>query len=704
MSIAENTPNSSEPVPRQLPSPVRDFVGRSGPLAALDTCIRTPDAARVMTVDGAAGVGKTTLAVYWAHQVQDAFPNGTLFANLRGYGPNTPAEPACVLASFVRALGVAEERVPADVDVLIGLYRSLLAGRRMLIMLDNAASADQVRPLLPGAPGCVTLVTSRTTLAGLIITEVANRIALDLFSADESEELLHGMIGNDRFAAEPGAAGELVRLCAGLPLAVRVAASRVALRRHTSIAELVADIAPPDARLDMLSGTDDSSAVRAVLDWSYLRLPLEPARTFRRLGLHPFPEFGVPAAAALTGLDPATVYRELDALADVHLVEPVGHKRYRIHDLLHVYAADRAMSDDTPAARDQALAATVTWYAQTAETADRLMFPAQPALPTDIGTPVHPVRLADRAQAWSWLTSECDTLLALLKYAAEHEMTVPTIALAAVMRFLAMRPRAMWSSRLAAESLGLLAAEASGDRTAEAVFRSTRADTHQMMGHWIESDIDLDRLTALAQELDAPELYCEALCGKGRNRKLQHRDAEARLYYQQALPLVRATGNRHIEAVVECNLSQISTRLGHHQDALAHARRELVIRRECGDLVGEAYALHNMAVAEQGLGNHLMAIDLGEQACALFRATTATEQFLTEVLETMAISLENNGEHARAGECRLEARTILAELGGRQTELPSDREDHPVGFQATATLAVHDRATPANDTRRRRRG
>jgi hypothetical protein len=493
--------------------------------------------------------------VYWAHRVQDAFPDGTLFANLRGHGPSAPLDPACVLASFLRALGMAEERVPADLDVLVGLYRSLVAGRRMLILLDNAGSADQVRPLLPGAPGCVTVVTSRAMLTGLVVAEAAHRVALDLFTRHEATDLVRGVVGADRVAAEPDAAVELVRLCAGLPLAVRVAASRVAVRRHISIADVVEDIAHPRTRLDGLSGVDDSTAVRVVLDWSYTALPAEQSRVFRLLGLHPLPEFGVHAAAALADLDLNRAHRILEALVDVHMLEPVGSRRYRCHDLLHVYAADRAELDDSPGERRSALEMMVTWYAQTATAADRLVFPANPALSVDLGAPIRPIRLADRDQAWSWLTTESDAVLAALRYAAKHRMTAATLALAAATRFLAMRPRAMWHHRLTAETHGLLAAEDSGDRTAEAVFRGSRADTHQMMGHWAQSDADLDRLAELAQELDDPLLGSEALCGMGRNRKLQHRYTEAQRYYQQALPLVRGAGSRYVEAVVECNLS-----------------------------------------------------------------------------------------------------------------------------------------------------
>ncbi|MEU4249008.1 SEFIR domain-containing protein [Amycolatopsis sp. NPDC026612] len=673
-------------VPRQLPLAVRDFVGRKKPLAALDaaTAVAAPG---VVIVDGAAGVGKTAMTVYWAHTRQDQFPDGILFVNLRGHGPSAPLEPARALVSFLYSLGVAEERMPHGLDVLVGLYRSLVAGRRMLILLDDAASAGQVRPLLPGAPDCVTIVTSRAMMTGLVVGEAARRIALDLFTLREAILLVSEVVGAERVAAEPDSAADLARLCAKLPLAVRVAASRVAVNRHTTLADVVADIACPRARLDRLSGADDSTAVRVVLDWSCARLSAEQALVFRRLGLHPVPEFGVSAAAALTGLNPDRVRRNLEVLAEVHLLEHVGRGRYRFHCLLHVHANERAEAEDTSADRDRALAAMVTWYTQAAATADRLVFPGQPAAPGGSGAEI---TLTTRDEAWSWLVTECDVLLAALEYADDHDMAAAAVALGGAMRFLALRPSVLWGARLAAETRGLRAARAAADLAAEAALCGSRADTHQMMGHWAESDADLERLVVLAGELDEPAMRAEALCGMGRNRKLQHRYAEAQWYYQQALPLTRDCGGGRVEAVVECNLGQLSARLGRPGDALGHAERELALRQECGDVMGEAYALHNMVIAEQGLGDHHTAIALGHRAQLLYRATAATERFLADVLETTAISLDCTGDRETARRCLREAARIRDEHGDPRADFLSKREDD------TALAAVfRERQPPA---------
>jgi tetratricopeptide (TPR) repeat protein len=275
--------------------------------------------------------------------------------------------------------------------------------------------------------------------------------------------------------------------------------------------------------------------------------------------------------------------------------------------------------------------------------------------------------LTNRAQAWQWLTTERDTLLEAVRLAAEHHMPTATIALAAAARFLAMQPRAVWKSRLAAESHGLLAARLSANRVAEAALRASRADTYQMIGQWTESDTDLQRLLELAHQLNDSALRGEALCGLGRNHKLQHHYIEAIRHYQKALPLVRGTSSAYVEAVAECNLSQIYARLGQHQKALRHARRELVLRQACGESVGEAYALHNLAVAQQGLGNHQAAIQLGERARALYEVSEATQQYLAGVLDTVAISLNHTGDHLRARHYHREAAIIRAECGASRS-------------------------------------
>ncbi|MGW4116927.1 tetratricopeptide repeat protein, partial [Actinosynnema sp. NPDC004786] len=463
---------------------------------------------------------------------------------------------------------------------------------------------------------------------------------------------------------------ELVRLCARLPLAVRVAASRVAARPHIAVADVVADLVDEQDGLDALSATgDDRSAVRTVFDWSYTRLSAEHARTFRRLGLHPGTEFGVHAVAALTGLDRKTASRHLEVLADLHLVEPVARGRYRLHDLLHAYAADRARVDDTAEDRAEAVTAVVGWYARTAIEADRWIFAAHPSPDLGLGDAPEPMGLADRGQALAWLTAEHVTLEAVQQQAGGHGAYREVMAVALAMRFLVFRSRVLWPVRMRAESRGIDAARACGDRQVEAVLLLRRGDTLQKMGEWDASDTDLHVALALTDDLGESSLYGRALACLGHNRVLQQRFTDAEPYYRRALPLVRGLPSIYFEANAHGNLALITTRLGRHREALDHAERELVLRRTIGVTEGVAYALHNVAAARQGLEQHQAAIDLCQQALALFRTEAGDEGFVATTLQTLATSLQRVGEHDSAARCLAEAVTILTDLDDPHADL-----------------------------------
>lgn len=333
------------PVPAQLPADVAGFTGRDALLARLDAMLSTgesPTATAVViaAVTGAAGVGKTALAVHWAHRVRDRFGDGQLYADLRGYAERPPVRPAAALARFLRALGVSHSEIPSDVDEAGALYRSRLAGRRFLVLLDNAHTHEQVRPLLPGSPGCLAIVTSRDQLAGLVARDGATVLRLDPLSGEEAGALLPHLLGPDRIAAEPAAAVELARLCGNLPLALRIAAANLSAHPHTTIAAYTERLRTD--RLGALAVPGDGSvSIRAALDPSYAALPADARRLFRLLGLHPGPDLTAPAAAALAGTDDATAQRLLDRLVAAHLVQEHAERRYSLPDLLRSYAADR---------------------------------------------------------------------------------------------------------------------------------------------------------------------------------------------------------------------------------------------------------------------------------------------------------------------------------------------------------------------------
>ncbi|HET9137907.1 ATP-binding protein [Actinophytocola sp.] len=666
------------PVPRQLPPTLRDFTGRADQLAALDALLPAIPAdgsgdVVIVALDGAAGVGKTTLAVQWAHRVQHRFPDGTLFTDLRGHGPSAPLAPGLVLASFLHALGVPDSRTSADLDTQVGTYRSVLAGRRVLIVLDNAAMPAQVRPLLPAAAGSMVVVTSRVDLTGLVVAEAAHRMVVDLFTQAEAETLIRKVVGAELAAAQPDAVADLIAACAGLPLALRVACTRIS-SRSSGIAELVAGLSDAQGRLAALSSTgDDRSAVRTVFDWSYSRLPAEFARTFRRLGLHVGPGLSVHAGAALAGVDPATAGRHLEALADIHLIARAGPDRYRLHELLFAYAGHRAELDDAGATRRQAVVNLLTWYARTAQTADRLIFPGLGYVDAELDPAGSDVSLASRSQALAWMNAERDNLMAALRVAIHHQAHQVAICLAGTARFLTLGGPAFWDLRLEAESLGLAAAQASGNLSMAAFLRGFRGDTLADLGRLGEAEAEFDTMLGLARDLNDLARQRTALIGLGQVRLRSNEYLAARSHFQQALTLARSTGDARAEAVVRCNLSRISVHLGQFDSALEHAQQELVLRRQAGDRVGEAYALQDLAAAQQGLHDHEAAIDLLESAIELYRHLDGTELYAALALQAAAASFEQTGDLSRAASCLREASALLTQLGHPQADVVHTR-------------------------------
>lgn len=341
-------------VPEQLPADVSGFTGRIGELAELDRIVA---GSALLCVTGTAGVGKTALVVRWAHMVRDEFPDGRLYLNLRGYDPNEPTDPADALATLLKVLSPGDSPAPLDLEERAARYRTAIAGRRMLIVLDNAATADQVRPLLPGTASCVVVVTSRDSLAGLVATHGARRIVLDLLPQPEAVALLRRLAG-PRIDTEPNLATALADLCARLPLALRVVAELVAFRPTATLSTLVSELRPR-GRLDLLSGEGDQrAAVRAVFSWSLRHLSDPVAQTFILLGLHPGAHFDSHAVAALAGRDRDEAGCILDALTRAHLIHQIGNDRFAMHDLLRRYAADVATGSRScrrPADPDAAL-------------------------------------------------------------------------------------------------------------------------------------------------------------------------------------------------------------------------------------------------------------------------------------------------------------------------------------------------------------
>ncbi|WP_328608439.1 tetratricopeptide repeat protein [Amycolatopsis sp. NBC_00345] len=660
-------------VPRQLPSAVRDFTGRAEHLAALDTQLPSQSdagdgrasAVVISAVDGTAGIGKTALALFWAHRVQHRFPDGTLHVNLRGYGPGAPATPGEVLEQFLRTLDVPPQRIPADVEGQSALFRSSMAGRRMLLVLDNANHPDQIRPLLPGAAGCMVLATSRASLTGLVVTEAAYRLTLDLLTSPEAHNLVTSVIGAGRAAAEPGAVDELVRLCARLPLALRIAASRIATHPHTTVADIVSELADDHARLDALShGGDERAAVRAVFDWSYRRLPAEQARLFRRLGLHAGPEMSVQVAAATAGLDLPVARRLLDALADSHLIESVARDRYRFHDLLHAYAAERAEHDDAAEDRDHVHRTLLEWYAHHGREAHRVILSdsADWHAAAAVDTHARPeITFSGPDDAWTWVTFETANVIATLRAAAPYGSSQLVMLLADI----SVGPLllgARWADAFDACRLGLATARRIGDRTSEYHLLQRLGMTHRNVAQWQEAVDAFQEALVLARELGDPWLQAENLGQLGLTCAERGEYAEAGEYLRAALPLSPGAQQGNLESHIEFTLSAVCTGLGDYEEALRHAERSLELLRQSGSRDVEAYVLHHMAKAKQGLGAHAEAIELCERAL-IIETRHRDPRNHAFILDTLGTSLAYIGETARAIAYWREALAILDEFG-----------------------------------------
>jgi tetratricopeptide (TPR) repeat protein len=588
---------SGRPVPAQLPGDVDAFTGRAAELAELDRMLATAhgqpgqgaaeaSAVVISAVSGTAGVGKTALAVHWARRVAAVFPDGQLYVNLRGYDPDQPVRPADALAGFLRALGMAEEDIPPEPEERAAAYRSLLHGRRTLVVLDNAGGVEQVRPLLPGSPGCLVVVTSRDSLAGLVARHGVQRLDLDTLPLRDAAALLRALIGA-RVDAEPSATATLAAQCARLPLALRVAAELAAARPDDSLHDLAGQLADERRRLDLLdAGGDVRTAVRGVFSWSYRHLGDDAARAFRLLGLHPGADFDAHAAAALAATTLEQARDFLHLLARAHLVRPVSRSRYGMHDLLRAYARQLASAED----RQAALTSLFDYYLGTAAAAMDTLVPGErhhrPAIPATV-TPV-PV-LTSRARARGWLDEQRATFVAIAAYTAEHDWPGHTTGLAAtVYRYL--ETGGHYADAAAIHSHARRAARRAGDRAAEAT-----ALTNLGIVSWRQ--------------------------GRYRQAAGQHR---------QALTVSVAIGDRTGEAIALNNLGAVYERQGRYEEAAGRHREALALFREMGDRAGESEALN-------GVGETLLATGRPAEARVQHAAALA-----------LASQIGDTYEHARA--------------------------------------------------------
>ncbi|MDT0548881.1 ATP-binding protein [Streptomyces lonegramiae] len=573
----------------------------------------------VYVIAGTAGVGKTSLALHWAHQAARSFPDGQLYVNLRGYDPGSPVTAHEALNRFLAALGVPARAIPRDEEAAAALYRSLLAERRMLIVLDNAATAAQVRPLLPGTAGCLVIVTSRSRLSGLSVRDGARRLTLGMLDEPDAVELLSVVSADYRTEDDGQKLAELAQLCARLPLALRIAAERAASRPWMHLDDLIRDLRDESSLWEALSVGDEpeADAVRTVFAWSYRALTAEAATLFRLLGLHPGPAFGVPAAAAIAGLSTAQAHRLLDSLAGAHLLEQTAPDRYEFHDLLRAYATDQAQYEEAPETRAAAVRRILTWYVHAADAAQGWINPGEariPLSPLDAG--ITALTFDSYEQAMSWYELESANLMAVAREAEAAGLDEIAWQLAAVLRGIHMllNPFEDW---LAMGHIGLRAARRLGDRGTEAeILESLGMACTQ--SHRLSEAADFHE-AALAIRRERGDRLGEALSlnDVGLIRLRERRLSDARIGFDEALTLFREIGAPQWEAVALANSAEVAYELGAADQArdLAQSALEMFRALDNKGSQGNVLRLLSAACLEQGepqeaLGYARQAVDI----------------------------------------------------------------------------------------------
>jgi tetratricopeptide (TPR) repeat protein len=638
-------------VPRQLPIDVFAFTGRTTDLETLTTLVEARRSAAVISaVAGTAGVGKTALAVRWAHQVADRFPDGQLYIDLRGYGPEPPVAPGDALAGFLRALGVEAADIPAELAERSARFRTAVADRRLFVLLDNAFGTEQVRPLLPGAPGCFVVVTSRDAMPGLVVRDGAHRIDLDVLPPADAFALLRSIIG-PRVDADPGAAYELAERCARLPLALRIAGELATARPGLSLAGLVAELRD-DRRLDLLDVADDPrTAIRSVFSWSYHHLSPASARTFRFLGLHPGTTIDGYATAALVSADEPTARASLADLQRAHLVSPMS----TLHDLLRSYAVELV-----PAEADRCAGRTrlFDYYVAAATAAVRLVHPHE-----NVGTSAFAGEMPEFGgpdAAMRWLDGERPNLVAVAKYAAEHGWPRHAVDLSRVLwRYLEVGGH--YQEALAIHTSAVEAAPPGHYGHATALVNL--GTIHWWLGNHGEARDYLERSLAAADP-DGKALAAARL-GLVYERLGRYQDAIDQM--ENALAIHRRNGDRHGQGVQLINLGTILRRLGALADAADYDRQGARLFADLGERRLEGYALGNLGAVCSLLGRHDEALGHLERALAYCRET-GDRGGEGSALATIGLVHTRLADYDRALDFLRRALDISRETGDRSLE------------------------------------
>ncbi len=617
----------STPVPAQLPLDAPGFSGRREELSILRAMLPAKSAAPgetatsesgqqdsrqqdsgqtvpIVVISGTAGTGKTALAIRFGHQVAKRFPGGQLYVNLRGLDPSMPPmEPSEALRFFLDALGVPPHRIPPGTEARSALFRSLLDHRQMLIVLDNARNVAQVRPLLPGAPGSLVVVTSRNELTGLVAAEGAVPLTLDVLGDAEAYEMLARRLGQDRIAAEPAAADEIIAACARLPLALGIAVGRAAGRPKRPLTELAAELHDARGRLDALEAGDAVTNVRAVLSWSYDQLSEPAARMFRLLGVHPGPDISLSAAASLAGMPRADAGAALRELTRTHMVAEYLPARFTFHDLLRAYAADQAERHDPEPERRAAAHRVLDHYLHTAMAASNRFSPFRSALQLAGPQPgVLPADLTDKDQAMAWFDAEAPVLLALIAYADADEFDTHAWQIPWTLGPFFNR-RGRWQDYTSTQQTALAAATRLGDTLALAHAHHLLGHVQSQTGAYEQADPNFRRALDEFRELGDRANEAVVLNGLAGMLEKQERYPEALAVALDALRMLKAVGHWWTQATLENGVGWLYAHLGQYDRALTHCQRALGLHRDSGHRGGTADTLDSLGYVYLHLGD-----------------------------------------------------------------------------------------------------
>ncbi|MER6465549.1 BTAD domain-containing putative transcriptional regulator [Streptomyces sp. NPDC001288] len=648
--------------PAQLPATVPDFTGRTACAAELGEVLASAEG-RVMAVSalaGIGGVGKTTLAVHVAHQARSAFPDGQLYVDLQGAGARA-AEPETVLGSFLRALGTPDSAIPDALEDRAALYRSVLDGRRVLVLLDNAKDAAQVRPLLPGTEGCAALITSRVRMVDLA---GAHLVDLDVMSPEEALQLFTRIVGTERVAAEREAALDVVAACGFLPLAIRIAASRLAARRTWTVSVLAAKLADERRRLDELQAGD--LAVKATFELGYGQLEPAQARAFRLLGLADGPDISLAAAAAVLDLAAEDTEDLLEALVDTSLLESAAPGRYRFHDLVRLYARACAERDEKPPSeREAAMSRLLDFYLATAAGVYAIERPGERVLDHLIRSTYPGLSFADRDRALDWLFTEASGLLAAVQQAGGATGRLRRAADLLVAAVDLGESGIGARQYVQAATAVISAAQQHGDAYAEGRARLMHSHLLGVSGQFAESAREAGEALRLGLAAGDPVVCAQAPNQQGIIALYNVRHAEAEQHLTQALAAFRADGNTPGEASALCNLSRVHLATGRTESAVSLARQGITIyeRDDSGMALRLANGKYALGLALTSAGETRLALETLTDALTMFQDA---RQQLWHGMTLFRIAELHLSDHspAQAAACAEQALAVLHGIGG----------------------------------------